>query len=94
MSSVEIAWYKSTAEWFEKNLSYPTCFNPPLSDDIKFRAKSWFSTSAVEFISKSKEVACLLRKHEVEVTELYCKNPGKILYKDLFQIVVLPELEV
>ncbi len=93
MSAEEIAWYEYTANWFNTNLIYPTCFDPPVADSIKFRAKSWFLISANDFISKSKEVASLLTKYGIAVTELRSDNPGKIVYQDVFQIVVLPEFE-
>lgn len=90
MSEEEIAWYANIAEWFNKTLLNPTCFDPPIADGIKFRAKSWFSVSATEFISQSRAVVDLLTKYGVVVTELRSEKPGKILYEDNFQIVVLP----
>lgn len=90
MSEKEEAWYKDVADWFNKNLTNPSCFDSPISENIKFRAKSWFVLSPSDFLSNAKEVAKLLKKYGIFVDELLSDNPGKILYKDQIQVVALP----
>lgn len=90
MSKEEKIWYENIADWFNKNLSNPSCFDLPVPNDIKFRAKSWFVFSQSDFLSNSRAVAELLQKHGIIVNELLSENPGTILYEDSFQVVVLP----
>ena len=89
MSEAEKTWYQEVADWFNQNLANPSCFDPPVSDDIKFRAKSWFVLAQTDFLLKAKAVANLLQKHAIVVNELTSDDPGEILYKDSFQVIAL-----
>jgi hypothetical protein len=52
-------------------------------------AVSWFKDVAGPSIKKMWDVVALLEEHDITVRLLRSKNPGKILYEDNFQIVVL-----
>jgi len=91
MSAEERQWYVATASWFNENLKNPACFEGPDHEAIRFVAKSWFLNVPSLFLSKSVQVVELLRKYEIDVDVLTSENPGEVIYRDDFQIVVLPE---
>ncbi len=90
MSEKEYQWYVTTALWFNENLKNPTCFEESVDEDIRFIAKSWFFNVPSLFLSKSVQVVELLRRYGIDVDVLKSENPGKVIYRDEFQIVVLP----
>jgi hypothetical protein len=92
MSLDEHIWYIHEAKWFNRNLQIPSCFYHPVFSSIKFKAHSWFKLNKefIEFFEKSVSVAKLLEKHGIPVSVKFSDNPGKIVYEDGLQIVILP----
>ncbi|AEF54385.1 hypothetical protein [Marinomonas posidonica] len=90
MSEAEEAWYVEAANWFNTNLPNPSCFDSSISEEIKFKAKSWFVLAPSDFIKNAREVVAILQKYGIVVNELRTEVPGIILYKDVFQVVALP----
>ena len=91
MTAKEGIWYQETAAWFNDNLANPTCFDIPVSDDIKFIANSWFIDSPSEYLVKSYKVIALLEKYGIEVYIKRSKKPGRVIYSDRLQVVAIPE---
>lgn len=87
-------WYQETATWFNHNLANPKCFDAPVGDDIKFIANSWFIDSPSLYLVKSHKVVELLKKYGIGVNIKRSKNPGKIIYSDSLQVVVMPDVIV
>ncbi|HVJ55128.1 MAG TPA: hypothetical protein VM689_21895 [Aliidongia sp.] len=85
LSSHESAWLDETYDWFNTHLPCPPFAGSGWGRD----AVSWFKDDAGRAIRKMWEIAALLREHEVAVRLLRSANPGKILYEDNYQIVVL-----
>ncbi|MFV7759861.1 hypothetical protein ACNPKZ_04830 [Shewanella algae] len=90
MSEQEYYWYKSTAAWFNNNLENPKCFKEPIAPDVRFVAQSWFFNVTSLYLEKSNEVAELLKKYGITVTIRLSIKPGKIIYSDNIQLVVVP----
>lgn len=90
MSEQEYYWYKSTAAWFNSNLETPKCFDEPIAPKVRFVAKSWFFDVPSPYLEKSKEVADLLKKYGIHISIKKSVKPGKVVYSDNVQIVVVP----
>lgn len=90
MNLAEHIWYINIASWFNRNLLNPSCFTEPICDSVKFRAQSWFKCRYSEYLEKSVSVVQLLRKHGVNVNVTLTATPGKIIYEDELQVVVIP----
>jgi hypothetical protein len=71
--------------WFNATLPVP----PFSSGNWPRDAVTWFRDDAGEAIKKMWEIASLLKEHGVPVRMLRSANPGKILYQDSYQIVVV-----
>ena len=72
-------------EWFNTNLPCPPFDSAGWSRD----AVSWFKDSAKDPIKKIRELSVVLESHGLLVRTLRSEKPGKVLYEDEYQIVVM-----
>lgn len=72
-------------DWLNAELPCPPFSSSGWSRD----AVAWFKDSATDAIHKFRSLAALLEHHGRGVRMLRSRNPGKILYEDDFQVVVL-----
>jgi hypothetical protein len=69
--------------WFNANV---TC--PPFTRKLWTKdAVCWFKEGSYEAIRKTQSVIHILRKHGVIVRTMRYNYPGKIVYRDKFQVV-------
>jgi hypothetical protein len=71
--------------WLNKNLPVP----PFSKSDWPDCAVCWFKDSATEMIAQVWELVVLLREHGQPVRMLRSRNPGKVLFEDDYQVVVV-----
>lgn len=90
MSNEDHNKYREIADWFNTNLDMPTDFTRSKKPHAKPRAISWFKDSAKEYISRTREVACILEKYGFVVTMLKTNKSGYIVYDSVNQIVAEP----
>lgn len=72
-------------DWLNAELPCP----PFLSSGWSRDAVAWFKDSSTEAIQQFWSLAALLEHHGRGVRMLRSRNPGKILYEDDYQVVVL-----
>jgi len=79
-------------QWFNQNLERPTRFaaSKPPHYRKKSRAISWFKDTAVDHISRIRELVSMLEQHGVFVEVLKTEYVGYVVYEDEFQIVAEP----
>ena len=81
----EEEWLEEIYDWFNANL--PT---PPFSTGKYPRdAVAWFKTESGTFISRMWDLVAILENHEVLVRLLRSPNPGKVVYEDDYQVLVV-----
>jgi hypothetical protein len=92
LSEQEEAAFEEIREWFSRNLKRPARFTSAKPPFYRKRQDgiSWFKDSAQEHISKIREMAALLERHDVAVRMIKSTRPGYIVYEDDFQIVAAP----
>ncbi len=71
--------------WLDANLPVP----PFSAGNWPKDAVAWFKNDAGEPIEKMWEIANLLKEHGVPVRLLRSKHPGRALYEDSYQVVVV-----
>jgi hypothetical protein len=79
-------------DWFSTNLKKPVRFTtskPPYYRKQN-RAISWFKDSATEHISKLREVASIISRHDVHTEMIQTDRPGYVVYEDDYQIIAEP----
>jgi hypothetical protein len=70
-------------KWFNDNLPLP----PFHENSWGIDAVSWFRVSATRYIEKTEPIISVLRKNNVIVRALCAAYPGRILYRDKYQVV-------
>ncbi len=85
LTNYERAQLEDIYEWFNNNLPCP----PYSSSRWSRQAVSWFKDTAKEPIQQMRELSVLLESHGLLVRTLRSKNPGKVLYEDEYQVVVI-----
>ena len=74
-------------KWYNENIPCP-----PFKEKIKAKewtldAVAWWRSTAKEPIRKLRELNSILRKHGLMVRMLQADYPGKIVYRDKYQVV-------
>ncbi|MHC4199319.1 MAG: hypothetical protein ACYSU0_04955 [Planctomycetota bacterium] len=85
LESYEEEALSSTYRWFNDNLPCP----PFSTSDWPQDAVSWFKDDAGEPVRRMWDIVALLKNHSVPVRVLRSKSPGRILYEDEYQVVVV-----
>jgi hypothetical protein len=85
LTSHEAEHLESLYEWFNNNLPCPPFETAGWSRD----AVSWFKDTAKEPIKKMRELSIILDSHGLLVRTLRSERPGRVLYEDEYQIVVI-----
>jgi hypothetical protein len=85
LSPHQVSWLEETYIWFNSNLPVPPFSSAKWPED----AVSWFRDDATDAIRKMWDIVALLREHGVTVRMLRSANPGRILYQDPYQVVVV-----
>lgn len=82
--------------WFNANLEKPTRFTSSKPPYYRKRngAISWFKDSAVEHISRMREMAAIVENHGLAVRMLKSDKVGYIAYEDEWQVVADPFSDV
>ena len=76
-------WLRGALDWFNENLPAPP------SSDIDGRAIFWFRPGS-EIIREVWQLVSILREEHVRVALRWTSMPGRIIYRDNFQIAAIP----
>jgi hypothetical protein len=76
--------------WFSKNMCEPTRLTLSSRPHATAQALSWFRETAIDHISKMREMQIVLAKHGVFAETLRTSRPGYIVYEDAHQVVAHP----
>lgn len=71
--------------WFNEHVPVPPFSSRRLPKD----AVAWFKHDAREPVAKMWDIVALLREHGTEVRLLRSPNPGRVVYEDQLQVVVV-----
>ncbi|WP_098961591.1 hypothetical protein, partial [Pseudonocardia sp. N23] len=88
LSETDQAFWEANNTWFDKSLTYP----PAAVYDRATNplAASWFKASAAEFLAPVPGYLALLARHSVACVERWSDDPGRVVYEDEHQVVVVP----
>ena len=74
--------------WFNRNLPCPN------RAEFEYASHNvgvcWFSEHAHEMIQHARHMAAIYRAGDIWITEVRTDNPGRILYRDDYQIIAQP----
>lgn len=80
-------------EWFrrEGNRWYDRAYPRPVNVyERNPQAAAWFKAEAVELIGRVEGYLAILERHGVGYVVLRSDDPGRVVYEDAYQVVVVP----
>ena len=81
----EEQWLDEIYDWFNTHLPTPPFSSAKYSRD----AVAWFKTESESFITRMWDLVAILKNHDVPVRLLRSPNPGKVVYEDDYQVLVV-----
>jgi hypothetical protein len=78
---------EETYDWFNEHLPCPPFRRKLRSGEWTRDAVAWFRAEAIEPIRRMWDIVAILREHGIAVRMVTSERPGKIVYKDDFQVV-------
>ncbi|NUL44969.1 hypothetical protein F7P69_07135 [Cellulosimicrobium funkei] len=91
LTAEEHAVWRSGNDWYDAAYSNPTDTDPTVYDpSINPQATAWFKKSATHLLERIPEYLEILDAHGVECRRVDSEDPGRVIYEDEVQIVVVP----
>lgn len=82
---------RANNEWYNANFPNPAEKDSTVYDrELHPGAVAWFKVSADEFIERVDGYLQILAAHGVDCATVQSADPGKVIYEDQFQVVVVP----
>lgn len=83
-------WRRRNNAWFERHLPNPGVISPAIYDrTVNPRAAAWFKPTATVMLERTRGYLDLLTLHGVAWEEARVVDPGRLVYEDRYQIVVV-----
>ncbi|WP_406065887.1 hypothetical protein OG462_40610 [Streptomyces sp. NBC_01077] len=91
LTEQQYQFWRSNNDWYDANYTNPSRIDPQVYDPkVHPGAVAWFKSSAEVLIKRVDGYLELLAAHGVECRRLVSSNPGRVIYEDENQIVVVP----
>ncbi|MFD3451978.1 hypothetical protein ACFWVC_07325 [Streptomyces sp. NPDC058691] len=91
LSAEDHRFWRENNAWYEANFTDPSTVDPTVYDRaINPGAAAWFKHTAGELLDRATGYLELLARHAVACERLESSRPGRIIYEDDHQIVVVP----
>ncbi|MFD5696696.1 hypothetical protein [Streptomyces lasiicapitis] len=82
---------RASNDWYDAAYPNPTHVDPTVYDlDVNPGAVAWFKTTATHLIERVPGYLDILAAHGIPVRTLRSADPGRVVYEDDVQIVVVP----
>ncbi|MFC8230845.1 hypothetical protein [Streptomyces sp. NPDC057287] len=83
--------WRAANDWYDANYPNPTHVDPEVYDrEIHPGAVAWFKSTAHELVERVGGYLEILAAHGVDCRRLESSSPGRIIYEDAYQVVVMP----
>ncbi|WP_282692601.1 hypothetical protein [Streptomyces sp. CC208A] len=82
---------RSNNSWYDAAYTDPSTVGPSVYDhEINPGAAAWFKSSATHLLARIPGYLEILEAHGVDCRSLRSADPGRIIYEDDMQVVVVP----
>ncbi|MER6701675.1 hypothetical protein ABZ592_30585 [Streptomyces fimicarius] len=83
--------WRAGNDWYDAAYADPSRVDPTVYDPaVNPGAVAWFKTSATRLLDRIPDYLALLAAHGVPCERLESADPGRVVYEDDVQIVVVP----
>ena len=91
LTPAEHAAWRSGNDWFNAAYADPAATDPTVYDDVANpRATAWFKATATHLLERVPPYLEILDAHGVDCVRVTCTDPGRVIYEDDVQVVVVP----
>ena len=93
LSEVDVAWLRranddAAAAYADPAITHPEVYDRALNP----RAAAWFRASATDLVSMTQGYLDLLTRYGVDWVESRSDDPGRVIYSDDVQVIVVPHV--
>ncbi|MFC8129372.1 hypothetical protein [Streptomyces sp. NPDC057302] len=82
---------RTNNDWYDNAYPDPSTVDPTIYDhDVNPRAVAWFKVTATHLIERVPGYLEILDAHGIECRVVRSSDPGRVVYEDEFQVVVVP----
>lgn len=93
LSADEERFRRTTNAWYDATYTNPSSVDPTVYDENP-RAAAWFKPSAAHLFEPIPGYLEILAAHNVPCERYTSSAPGRVLYEDEHQVVVVPEADL
>ncbi|MGY5133699.1 hypothetical protein ACWGJW_15055 [Streptomyces nigrescens] len=91
LSDEQYRFWRAGNDWYDAHYPNPSHTDPTVYDSSRNPgAVAWFKATAVHLIERVDGYLQLLAAHEVACERVESTDPGRIVYEDEVQVVVVP----
>lgn len=91
LTPAEHATWRAGNDWYNEAYPDPTDADPAVYDEtVHPRATAWFKGTATHLIERVPPYLEILRSHGVPCVRVEAPDPGRVIYEDDVQVVVVP----
>jgi len=91
LSDEQESFRRSNNSWYDSAYPDPSTVDPTIYDDeINPGAAAWFKSSAVHLLARVPGYLEILATHDVACLVVRSADPGRVIYEDDVQVVVVP----
>lgn len=91
LSAAQERFRRTHNDWYDAAYTDPSTVDPTVYDPrVNPGAAAWFKPTAVELIARVDGYLEILAAHGVECRLVRSADPGRVVYEDAHQIVVVP----
>ena len=91
LSEEQEAFRRHNNKWYDAAYTDPSTIDPTVYDDeVNPGAAAWFKPSATHLLARVPGYLEILSAHGVDCQVLRSTDPGRVVYEDDVQIVVVP----
>ncbi|GAA1505917.1 hypothetical protein GCM10009730_06580 [Streptomyces albidochromogenes] len=91
LSAEQERFRRANNDWYDAVCTDPSTVDPTVYDAcVNPGAAAWFKPTAVELIARVGGCLEILAAHGVECRRVRSTDPGRVVYEDVHQIVVVP----
>ncbi|MEW1750709.1 hypothetical protein ACIQU1_21440 [Streptomyces angustmyceticus] len=91
LTDEQYRFWRAGNDWYDAHYTNPSHVDPTVYDrELNPGAVAWFKTHAVHLIERVAGYMELLAAHDVACVRIESTNPGRVIYEDDDQVVVVP----
>ena len=86
---------RTTGDWYNAAYTDPSTVDPAVYDrEVNPGATAWFKVTATHLVDRVPGYLAILDAHDVRWCRLESDDPGRVVYEDADQVVVVPHQSI